>query len=54
MIQRRAKAAGITTQVGSGDGRHRLSEERRHARKSGADGEPCLDTDAGQYHIDQE
>jgi hypothetical protein len=28
----------------SGDGRHRLSEERRHARKSGADGEPCLDT----------
>jgi hypothetical protein len=27
-----------------GDGRHRLPEERRHARKGGAYGEPCLDT----------
>jgi hypothetical protein len=41
---RRASSAGITTRVGNHDWRYGLSEERRHARKSGADGEPFLDT----------
>jgi hypothetical protein len=46
MIQRRAKSAGIARRQShfSGDGGHSVPEERRHARKGGADGEPCLDT----------
>ena len=48
MIQRRATVAGITTRAGNhafrATGVTALPEERRHARKGGADGEPCLDT----------
>jgi site-specific recombinase XerD len=47
MIQRRAKSADIVTRVGNHTfrafGRHRLPQERRHARTRRANGEPCLD-----------
>jgi hypothetical protein len=47
MIRRRTVAAGIATKLGNhsfrAKGDHRLSQERRHARKGGCNGEPCLD-----------
>jgi hypothetical protein len=47
MIRRRATAAGIATRLGNhslqGNGDHRLSQERRYARKGRRDGKPCLD-----------
>ena len=47
MIQRRARAAGIRTQIGNHTFRatrhHGLPEERRHAGEGGGDRQPCLD-----------
>jgi site-specific recombinase XerC len=40
MIRRRAAGAGIATKLGNRD--HRLSQERRHARKGRRNGEPCV------------
>ena len=50
--QRRAKSGGLTTRVGNHTSRATrvTAEERRHARKSGADGEPCLDTHDAAYY----
>jgi hypothetical protein len=47
MIGRRAAAAGIATKLGNHSfrttGIAAYLQERRHARKGGGDGEPCLD-----------
>src|SRR5258705_7613083 len=47
MIGRRAAAAGIATKLGNhsfrATGIAAYLQERRHARKGGGDGEPCLD-----------
>ena len=47
MTRRRAAGAGIDTKLGNHSFRsnrdHRLSQERRHARKSCGNGQPCVD-----------